>query len=116
MKPSREDVVLYILNALPGGAISGHRGVFRPASADEALAVLRAGGWTSAVGHESTAQALSAWAGVTVPFARVTVTLAKGDVLLVAALRGPRLAEGQVLTREEVEGRGFDFLLVEITE
>lgn len=107
-------MAVYITNALPGPALSGHRGNFRPASAEEALAVVHGGGWTSAVGHESTAQALSAWAGVEVPFARVTLTLAAGDRMLVAALRGPRLAEGQILSKEEVEARGFDFLVVEI--
>lgn len=106
--------MLYIINALPGPALAGREGRFRPASDSEARAILAGGGWESAVGHEATAQALSAWAGLDVPFARRTLVLQPGDVLLVAALQGGRLEEGRVLSRAEVEARGWAWLLVEV--
>lgn len=104
----------YILNSVPASALIGKSGRFRPVTSDEALSFIADGGWVSAVGHDSTAQALSAWAGRTIPYNRISISLSHGDVLLVAALRGGRLAEGQVLGIEEINTRGFDFLLVEV--
>jgi hypothetical protein len=104
----------YLMNALPGGALIGRSFVGRPATADEVTAAID-GGATSAIGHAATAEALSTVLGRPIATARVTVAPQAGDVLLVAALRGPRLAEGQVLSREEVLARGFDFLAVTVT-
>lgn len=105
---------LFLMNALPGSALAGHSGRFRTLSDSEAQSIIDGGGWESAVGHEGTAAALSEWARLEVPFRRVTISLRKGDRLLVAALRGPRLEEGRILSRKEVLERGFEFLLVEI--
>jgi hypothetical protein len=104
----------YILNALPGGALIGRSFIGRPATADDLIAAID-GGAMSAIGHAATAEALSTLLGRPIAAARVTVVPQAGDVLFVAALRGPRLAEGQVLSREEVLARGFDFLAVTIT-
>jgi len=49
---------------------------------------------TSVVGHQDTAAVLSAELGVPVAFNRTTVSLQKGDVVLVGQYRGPRLPEG----------------------
>lgn len=103
----------YLLNALPGGALIGRTGTFRTITDAQAREIL-AGEWESAVGHESTALALSAWADIDIPFARRTITVYPGDRLLVAALRGPRLYEGEFLSLEEVKSRGWEWLLVEI--
>jgi hypothetical protein len=106
--------MLYLLNALPGGALLGHRFIGGPIALESVRRALRESKWESAVGHDGTAAALTAILGVEIPTRRVTVVPQSGDSLIVAALRGPRLAEGQVLTRQEVEARGFDFLEVAI--
>lgn len=49
---------------------------------------------TSAVGHADTAAVFSSVLGVPVPANRATVSLAKGDRVLVGQYRGPRLPEG----------------------
>lgn len=61
----------------------------------------------SCVGHADTAAVLG------VPMARISVTLAPGDVLYVAQLRGGRLPEGCTTLPE---GFGFDWVRVEIEE
>lgn len=104
----------YIANAIPGSALIGKGGRFDPITADDARKWIAAGGWQSAIGHASTALALSAYFGIEIPHNRVTITLNDGDVILVAVLRGDRLAEGQVLTLDEVTARGFDFLLIDV--
>ena len=61
--------------------------------------------FTSVVGHEDTAKVLG------VDFNRASVTLKKGDQLLVAQLVGGRLPEGSTTLPN---GFKFKFLLVEI--
>jgi hypothetical protein len=58
-------------------------------------------GFESAIGHQSTAEILTNLLGIEVPFNRTTIKLYSGDVLIVFQL-GIRLAEGQVLSKEEV--------------
>ena len=74
-------------------------------------------GFVSAVGHESTAQALTLLTGIEVPVNRTAIRLAPGDQLIVFQL-AVRLPEGAVLTKEEVqalyqEGKA-SFYLVEV--
>jgi hypothetical protein len=58
-------------------------------------------GFESAVGHQATAEILSNLLGVEVPVNRVAIKLRPDDILIVFQL-GIRLAEGQVLSKEEV--------------
>ncbi len=58
-------------------------------------------GFESAVGHQATAEILSTLLGIEVPANRTAIKLNSGDVLIVFQL-GIRLAEGQVLSKEEV--------------
>ena len=51
-------------------------------------------GLPSAVGHADTARVFSSQLGIEVPMARVNVSLAPGDQLLVGQYKGPRLPEG----------------------
>ena len=48
----------------------------------------------SAVGHADIAQVFSSTLGVVIPENRLSVTLDKGDVLIVGQYTGPRLPEG----------------------
>jgi hypothetical protein len=58
-------------------------------------------GFESAVGHQSTAEILTNLLGIEVPANRTAIKLRSGDTLFVFQL-SIRLAEGQVLSKEEV--------------
>jgi len=62
-------------------------------------------GLTSVVGHADTAAILG------VAFNRATLRLAAGDVLIVAQLDGPRLAEGATTLPEGASFRWFEITL-----
>ena len=72
-----------------------------------------AGGFESAVGHESTAKLLSQLLGVNVPANRQEIKLKYGDKLIVFQLM-QRLPEGKILDEEELKKIGYRFLIVEI--
>ena len=111
----------YLSNAFSISMISplpptGRTVKVRPISLEEVKSLLQ-GGYTSAVGHPSTAEVLTTLLGVEVPPNRVSIALSPGDRVVVFQL-AVRLAEGQVLSREEVlalyEGGQASFCLVEV--
>jgi len=91
----------------------------RPISLEEVKSLLREGDVISAVGHASTAEILTLLTGVEIPVNRLAITLSPGDRVIVFQL-AVRLAEGQILTAEEVialynEGKA-SFAMVEVQE
>ena len=60
-------------------------------------------GFTSAIGHPATANALSKILGIDIPVNRVSIQLQPEDVLIVFQLDVGRLPLGKELTEEEVE-------------
>lgn len=88
-----------------------HEIVFAPITIEEARASLN-GGFEQAVGHPATCEVLSARLGVDVQPVRANVALQNDDVLVVAQVVIPRLAEGQVLSQEQVESCPIRFWLV----
>lgn len=82
---------------------------------EEARELLEAG-FMSAVGHPATAEVLTSRLGLQVEANRVNVTLRPGDVALVAQVNLPRLAEGQVLTADEVAAAPVRFFQVKIID
>jgi hypothetical protein len=72
-------------------------------------------GFVSAVGHQGTADALSKLLGINILVNRVQIKINPGDSLIVFQL-SVRLAEGQILTKEEIENlykegkASFDFV------
>ena len=117
--PSKPAAVTYVCNGIPAPVLVGWSGRFRTLNGNEAREILIQGGWVSAVDHEATAKALAAWAGIgtEIPAARMAIKPRPGDRLLVVTIiQGPRPAEDQVLTWEEIRRRGFRFLLVEVDE
>jgi hypothetical protein len=106
----------YFVNSLsPGMFPSEDLDVrLRPASAEVAAGYLHRG-FTSAVGHPATAAALSIALGIQVPEARVAVTMAPGDVLIVAGIvdratgEPARLPEGKVLDEADLAAFEFKF-------
>ena len=69
----------------------------------------------SAVGHVSTAEILSKLTGTLVPVNRVSLSLIKGDRLVVFQLL-QRLEEGKILTKQELAQLPYKFLLVTVEE
>lgn len=67
--------------------------------------------WESAWGHPSSAPLYGNIIGVEIPINRTSLSLEKGDVLVVGQYKGPRLEEG---VTELPEGAKFETLKVEI--
>jgi hypothetical protein len=68
-------------------------------------------GFMSAIGHESTAKILSELLGVEVQLNRINVKCQNSDVLVVFTLKS-RAPEGKILTKEEIEAIGYEFVAV----
>ena len=86
---------------------------------DEVKAILSSG-FVSAVGHPSTASALSKILGMEVPANRISIQLQPGDTLVVFQLALGRLPIGKELTEEEIlnawkEGKAY-FLVVRVAQ
>jgi hypothetical protein len=62
-----------------------------------------------AIGHQGTCDVLREKYGWNVEFARTNVKLTEDDYLLVAQVQTPRLAEGQILTTEQVKALPITF-------
>lgn len=58
-------------------------------------------GFTSAIGHEATAEVLSALLDIPIPMNRIQISMEPGDKALVFRLL-TRLPEGKVLSKEEL--------------
>jgi hypothetical protein len=71
--------------------------------------------WESCVGHQSTAEILTALLGRDVPMNRVAVKLHKGDTAIVFQVM-VRVEEGKVLSKEEIEKLPTKFFVVEVVE
>ncbi len=71
-----------------------------PISLEEVKALI-AGGFVSAVGHESTAKVLSSLLGTEVPFNRAQIAIT-GEDIIVSFQFMVRLPEGKVLGEDEV--------------
>ena len=82
-----------------------------PITSKEVKCRLQAG-VESAVGHADTAAVISNMVGVEIPHERRSVSLRKGDSLIVAQYRGPRLPEGATTLPE---GASMSFLLILIS-
>jgi len=70
------------------------------ASAEDVKNILTRG-FTSAVGHEATAQIISVQLGIQVPTNRISIKLVSGDTLIVYQLLA-RLPEGKILGVDEM--------------
>jgi hypothetical protein len=67
--------------------------------------------FTSAVGHQGTADVLSKILEINIPFNRVAITMKPNDKALVFRLK-TRLAEGTVLTADELSGLDYDLAIL----
>jgi c-di-GMP-related signal transduction protein len=108
--------MLYVLNSatLPLKERGRYLIKARELTVKEASEMLKSEPFISAVGHESTAKALSNVFGVTIPYNRTQITLQPGDKLISIILK-KRLPEGIVLkTVEELEQIGYSIWLFEV--
>ncbi len=71
-----------------------------------------ASGFVSAIGHEASAVFLTRLLGVAVPTNRIAVAMRPGDAALVLRLK-MRLAEGKVLSEDEMASAPFEFAWLE---
>jgi hypothetical protein len=91
-------------------------GVYRyePLALEDAR-LLVAGGFVSAIGHESTARMLSELLGVSVKARRIDYEQQVGEQAIVLKLRR-RPPEGAILAAEEIQEIGYEFGLLTRTE
>ena len=73
-------------------------------------------GFEQAVGHPATCAVLSQRLGLNIEPVRANVRLLEDDVLVVAQVVVPRLAEGEVLSKEQVESLPIVFWHVTATQ
>ncbi len=83
---------------------------FREMSLEEARKLLE-GGLESSVGHADTAAVYADVLGMEIPAVRSTVSLQKGDTVVIGQYRGPRMPEG---TKHLPEGATIQWVLLTV--
>jgi len=112
------EFMLYILNSSTLPLKSGKEYIIKAKelTIEEAKKILQSEPFISAIGHESTAKALTNIFGVEVKFNRIQIFLDDGDKLITIILK-KRLEEGQILkTVEELEQVGYSIWYFEVYE
>lgn len=108
--------MIYLLNALPNSILVPAPGGIRTLegiTAQQAAEMLTISGFTSAVGHASTAQVLSEKLGIPVEMNRFSVAPTNGDILIVGAFTPPRrLNEGELFSEAEILACPVNFCLI----
>jgi hypothetical protein len=110
--------MLYVLNSstLPLKPGKEYLVKVKQLSIEEAKKILQSEPFISAVGHQSTAEALSNIFGVEIKFNRIQIFLDDGDKLISIILK-KRLEEGKVIkTVEELNAIGYDIWYFEVYE
>ncbi|MBP7642560.1 MAG: DUF1874 domain-containing protein [Saprospiraceae bacterium] len=93
-------VKLYIVNSpiIDGAGMYDYQIIDKT----QAISFIRGRSFISAIGHESTAEVLSAILGTKVEHNRIQIQLNKGDQCLVFRIK-ERIEEGRVYTRDDIE-------------
>ena len=113
--------MLYLANAFSLGMLENPQEVtiYVTEIDIEQVKELLANGFTSAIGHESTAAILSNILGIQVPVNRVPIKAKHGDDIIVFQLL-QRLPEGKILSEQElqqlIQQKQVRFYYVEIVE
>jgi len=95
-------MTVYISNAFSLSMISAPTTVKVLEANTENVKDILKDGFTSAVGHEATAQVITTQLGIQVPTNRISVKMVPGDVLIVFQLL-VRLPEGKILSQDEMK-------------
>jgi hypothetical protein len=110
--------MLYVLNSSTLPLEPGREYLIKAKqlSVEEAKKILQSEAFVSAVGHQSTAEALTNVFGVEIKFNRIQIQLKPGDKLISIILK-KRLEEGKVIkTVEELNEIGYDIWYFEVYE
>jgi uncharacterized protein YbcI len=106
--------MLYLSNAFSLNMLSSNATLKVSEVADEKVKeLLSSDEFTSAVGHQSTADIMKDLIGVEVPANRVAIKLQKGDAILIFQLL-VRIEEGKILSKEELQKLPRKWYLVEV--
>ena len=107
--------MLYVSNAFSLGMLQFSEVTLKvtEVSVQSVKELLHSQTFTSAIGHQGTADIVTSLLNVAVPMNRVSIKLQKGDTLVVFQLL-TRVEEGRVLSKEELEKLPFKFFLVEV--
>ena len=103
----------FSLNMLPGPARMSADPLTEEVAVDYLKSYLADGDCQSVIGHQATADVLTAKFGMSIPMNRTNLKLNYGDSVYVAQL-GTRLAEGQVLSQAEMEAVPLTFWVVTV--
>lgn len=99
------------------GTVATTNGVYRISDIDidEARKLISENGFISAIGHESTAEAISEVLKIDIPMSRINFEQQVGQKAVVFKLN-KRPPEGSILCRKEIEEIGYSFKLMERLE
>lgn len=99
------------------GTIATTNGVYRitDISIDEAKELIYKNGFISAIGHKSTAEAISDSFNINIPMNRIDFKQQVGQKAIVFKLN-KRPPEGSILSRDEIDLIGYSFKLMERLE
>jgi hypothetical protein len=104
----------YIKIGIFNGTIATTNGVYKISDIDitDAKKLLCQNGFVSAIGHKSTAEAISDTFNMNIPMNRINFKQQVGQKAIVFKLN-KRPPEGSILCREEIEEIGYSFKLME---
>ncbi|AWK53091.1 hypothetical protein DIC82_13450 [Clostridium beijerinckii] len=99
------------------GTIATTNGVYKISDidVDDAKKLIDENGFISAIGHKSTAEAISDSFNMNIPMSRINFKQKVGQKAVVFKLN-KRPPEGSILCREEIEAIGYSFKLMERLE
>lgn len=99
------------------GTIATTNGVYRVSdiTVDEAKKLMSKNGFISAIGHKSTAEAISDSFNMNIPMSRIDFKQQVGQKAVVFKLN-KRPPEGSILCRAEIDKIGYSFKLMERLE
>lgn len=103
------EIKLYLLNAPILTSFGGF--MYSSITLEEAKRLIKETGFTSAIGHESTAKFISEILGVPIPMNRISIHMNNNDMAIVFKLTD-RLPEGRVLTLEEMKNIHYEINLL----
>jgi hypothetical protein len=107
--------MIYLSNAFSLGMLNNPNVVLdiTELTDENVKAMLQMNDVKSVVGHQSTADFISAVLGIDVPMNREQVSLSVGDTIIVFQLQA-RLPEGKVLTKEEINQIPYKWICVDV--
>jgi len=99
------------------GTIATTNGVYKitDITVEEAKKLILENGFISAIGHKSTAEAISDYFNINIPMNRIDFKQEIGQKAIVFKLN-KRPLEGSILSRAEIESIGYYFKLMERLE